>query len=124
MSSPARTSALAAVLAVGAALGGCSDIYYDRRETIALGANDAVEGNKVVHMVDPWPRQSANRNLAFDGERVQSAHERYRHGRVAQPVNVTTSSVAYQKAQQDAASASMATQQSYSAPPAAAVKGP
>jgi hypothetical protein len=115
---------LAAVVAVAAALGGCSDIYFDRRETIALGANDAVESNKVVHMVDPWPRQSANRNLAFNGQRVQSAHERYRYNRVTQPVNVTTTSVDYQKAQSQAAAAAMATQQSHSAPPAAAVKGP
>jgi len=124
MSSPARTSALAAVVAVGAALGGCSDIYFDRRETISLGANDAVESNKVVHMVDPWPRHSANRNLALNGQRIQAAHERYRNNRATQPVNVTTTSVAYQKAQQDAAAASMATQQSHTAPAAAPVKGP
>ncbi len=55
-------------------LGGCSDIYYDRRETISLGADDAVETNKVAHMVDPWPRYSANRNIAFNGERMQAAH--------------------------------------------------
>jgi len=109
----------------GALLAGCSsDIYFDRRETVSLGANDAVETNKVVHMVDPWPRQSANRNLAFNGERIQAAHERYRHNRVTTPVNVTTSSVAYQKAQQDAAAASIATSQSHSATPAAPVKGP
>ena len=124
MSSPARTRVLAAVVATGAALGGCSDIYYDRRETISLGANDAVETNKVVHMVDPWPRHSANRNLAFNGQRIQAAHERYRNNRATTPVNVTTSSVAYQKAQSDAAAQSMATNASHSAPPAAAVKGP
>ena len=34
-------SALPALLVLFAAgLGGCSDIYYDRRETIALGADD------------------------------------------------------------------------------------
>lgn len=124
MSSSVRTSALAALLAVSAALGGCSDIYFDRRESIALSAGDAVGGNKVVHMVDPWPRHSANRNLAFNGQRIQSAHERYRHNRVTQPVNVTTTSVDYQKAQSQAAAASMATQQSHSVAPAAAVKGP
>ena len=39
--SSARTRACAAVIACGAALGGCSDIYFDRRETVSLGANDA-----------------------------------------------------------------------------------
>jgi hypothetical protein len=122
MSSSARTRALATVVALGAALGGCADIYYDRRETISLGANDAVETNKVVHIVDPWPRNSVNRQLAFEGERVQTAYERYRHNRVITPVNVTTSSVAYQKAQTDAAAAQMAT--GNAAVPAAPVKGP
>jgi hypothetical protein len=124
MSSRSRIKALAAALALGAFAGGCSDIYWDRRETVSLGANDAVEGNKVVHMVDPWPPHSHNRNIAFEGQRMQAAHERYRNNRVTTPVNVTTSSTAYQKAQQDAASAAIATSQSQSAAPAAAVKGP
>jgi hypothetical protein len=122
MSSSARTRACAAIIAVGAAVGGCSNIYYDRRETVSLGANDAVETNKVVHMVDPWPRSSANRQLAFEGERMQAAHERYRNNRVITPVNVTTSSAAYQKAQGEAAAAASAT--AASATPAAPVKGP
>jgi hypothetical protein len=122
MSSKARTRTLAAVVALGAGLAGCSDFYYDRRETIALGANDAVEANKVVHMVDPWPKYSSNNNLAFNGERQQAAFQRYRQNRVTTPVNVTTTSVAYQKAQQDAAAAAQATQQAAS--PAAPVKGP
>ncbi len=109
MPSSARTRTCAAIIAAGAALGGCSDIYFDRRETVSLGANDAVESNKVVHMVDPWPRSSANRQLAFEGERMQAAHERYRNNRVITPVNVTTSSAAYQKAQAEAAAAAIAT---------------
>ncbi len=120
--SSSRTRTCAAIVAVGAALGGCSDIYFDRRETVSLGANDAVETNKVVHMVDPWPRSSANRQLAFEGERMQAAHERYRHNRVVTPVNVTTSSAAYQKAQAEAAAAASAT--AAAATPAAPVKGP
>jgi hypothetical protein len=59
--------ALAGSLMLGAILAGCSDIYYDRRETISLGADDAVATNRVTHMVDPWPRYSDNRNLAFNG---------------------------------------------------------
>jgi hypothetical protein len=120
MSSSARTRTCAAIIAVGAALGGCSDIYFDRRESVSLGANDAVEGNKVVHMVDPWPRSSVNREIAFDGERMQAAHERYRTNRVVRPVSVTTSSAAYEKAQAEAAAASTTSPST----PAAAVKGP
>jgi hypothetical protein len=104
MSSTSGTKALgwtvAATLVAGATLGGCSDIYYDRRDTIALGADDAVASNRVTHMVDPWPRYSANRNIAFNGERMGCAIERYRHNTVIQPRQVTTSSAASQSAPQ------------------------
>jgi hypothetical protein len=103
-----NTLTLTAALALGVGLAGCSDIYYDRRETVSLGADDAVATNRVTHMVDPWPRDVGNRNLAFNGERMQAASERYRHNKVTQPVNATTSSVAYQQAQQAAAAASAA----------------
>jgi hypothetical protein len=49
-------------------------------------------------MVDPWPRASANRNIAFNGEKMQSAVERYRTNKVTAPVNATTSSTSYQQA--------------------------
>jgi hypothetical protein len=39
---------LAAGLALAAVLSGCSDIYYDRRETIALGADDHIASNRVA----------------------------------------------------------------------------
>jgi hypothetical protein len=104
MSSSSRTKAagwtVAATLVAGATLGGCSDIYYDRRETLALGANDAVASNRVTHMVDPWPPYSSNRNIAFNGERIGCAVDRYRHNAVTQPRQVTTSSAGAQAASQ------------------------
>ena len=59
-----RTLALAALLA---ALAGCSE-YLDRRDTISLGGGDAVATDKVTQMVDPWPRASADNNIAFNGD--------------------------------------------------------
>jgi len=87
-----------------AVLAGCSDIYYDRRETIALSADDHKATDEIVQMNDPWPRQVGNRNIAFDGTKMQTAVERYRTNKVYPPVNLTTSSVAYEQAQQAAAS--------------------
>jgi hypothetical protein len=81
-----------------ALLGGCSDIYLDRRESIALSAGDAVMTNRVTHMVDPWPPQSANKNIAFNGDKMQTAVERYRANRVIAPVSAMTSSSGYQQA--------------------------
>src|SRR5436305_26955 len=79
---------------------GCSDIYYDRRDSISLSAGDAMASNQIVHMVDPWPQHSANKKIAFNGQRMQSAIERYRQNKVTPPVNASTSSVQYQQSQQ------------------------
>jgi hypothetical protein len=81
---------LVAVLALAAALGGCSDIYYDRRETVALGADDHIASNRVAQMVDPWPRYVGDKNIAFNGQRMQGAVERYRRHEVIRPVPLTT----------------------------------
>jgi len=92
-----RTFALGALLSV---LGGCSPYgeYLDRRDTIALSGGNAVATDAVTHRVDPWPLESANRNIAFNGAKMQTAMERYRTGRVIPPRGVGTSS-AYQDAQ-------------------------
>ncbi len=99
MCSRSNTKACAFLLAAATVLAGCSDIYYDRRETISPSAGDAMASNRVTHMVDPWPPSSANRNIAFNGEVMQRAVERYRDGDVIQPVNTTTSA-AYARMQQ------------------------
>jgi hypothetical protein len=82
--------AIAAAVTFGVMLAGCSDIYYDRRETIALSAGDAVAANAVEQMADPWPPNSGNPNIAYNGQKMQSAVERYRTGKVIPPVEPTT----------------------------------
>jgi hypothetical protein len=82
---------VAAAVLLGVLLGGCSDIYFERRETIALGAGDAVAANQVEQMVDPWPPYSNNKNLTFSGERMQRAIECYRVDKVTQPVDLDPS---------------------------------
>jgi hypothetical protein len=89
------TSALALVTVL-AVLSGCSE-YLDRRDTVALGAGNAVATDKVVQMVDPWPPASADKNIAFNGPKMQSAVERYRTNRVIPPAGNGTSA-AYQAA--------------------------
>ena len=103
---PAAVLTLFGIAAFALMLTGCSDIYHDRRETIALHAGDAMATNRVTQTIDPWSPASANRNIAYNGEKMQTAHERYRTGRIIPPVNATTSSVAYTQAQQAAQSAS------------------
>jgi hypothetical protein len=108
------------VLILGAVLAGCSDIYYDRRETIALGADDHIATNEVEQMIDPWPPHVGKRNIAFNGEKMQSAVERYRTNRVIPPVGIASSSVGYLQAQSAAAPSS--TNPTTMSAPAAPVK--
>ena len=78
---------LAAAAALAALLAGCSDIYYDRRDTIALGAGDDIAANAIGEVRDPWPPNSGNTNIAFNGQKMQSAIERYRTDKVTPPVD-------------------------------------
>jgi len=80
-----------ALTALIAALAGCSE-YLDRRETISLSGGNSVASNKVAQTVDPWPRASADKNIAFNGAKMETAFERYRTNRVVQPRGVDTSS--------------------------------
>jgi hypothetical protein len=111
-----RTLALAIVLAI---LGGCSE-YLDRRDTIALSGGNAVATNVVTHMVDPWPRESANRNIAYNGAKIETAYERYRTNRVITPRGIGTSNAYTESAPPAASSAGPVGVPA--TPPAAAVK--
>jgi hypothetical protein len=82
-----RTLALALLLS---AVTGCSE-YLDRRDTIALGAGDAIASDAVTEMVDPWPRVAAQRNIGFNGDRMESAVQRYKTNRSYPPSNSGTS---------------------------------
>jgi len=86
---------IAAAIVVSSALAGCAefyaphegDSYIDRRDTIALSGGDAVAGNTITQMVDPWPPYSGDRNIAFNGEKMQQAVARYRTGKVIEPAD-------------------------------------
>ncbi|MGH6664598.1 MAG: hypothetical protein ACREB2_06800 [Pseudolabrys sp.] len=103
-----RALALATLLV---ALAGCSE-YLDRRETISLGGGNSVATDKVTQMVDPWPRAAADRNIAFNGSRMEGAFERYRTGKVIKPQGIGTST-SYQDSgnQNNAAAAAPGTAQ-------------
>jgi hypothetical protein len=84
----ARWSALILTLP---ALAGCSE-YLARRDGITAYSGDAVAGNQVKQMVDPWPAVAADRNIAYDGIVMRHAFERYHSGRVITPNGPGTSS--------------------------------
>jgi hypothetical protein len=76
------TSRLIAATVAGAALsamlGGCSELYMDRRDQIGLSVGDAIAANNAMQTNDPWPAHSGNTNIAFNGQKMQTAVERYR----------------------------------------------
>lgn len=90
------TASAVAVATLGVMLGGCSDLYFDRRDTIVLGGGDAVAADQVMQMNDPWPPQSGNTAIATNGQRMQSGIERYRTNVVTQPVDPMQLQVANQ----------------------------
>jgi hypothetical protein len=84
----ARWGALILMLS---AVAGCSE-YLSRRDGISIYGGDAVAGNQIVQMVDPWPAVAADRQIAYDGTVMRRAVERYHTGRVIAPVAAGTSS--------------------------------
>jgi hypothetical protein len=94
-----------AVLIAAATLTACSDLYLDRRETVSLGAADAVATNKIVQTIDPWPPAAADRRYAFDGDKMRSAAARYRTGKIIQPQGLGTTSAWRPQAQTESGGA-------------------
>lgn len=90
-----RFTALLPALLLGAVLGGCSDIYFDRRDTVSFHAGDAPASNIIAQTIDPWPAAAANRHIEGHGERAQKAAERYRTNKVTPLQTNSTSSVNY-----------------------------
>jgi hypothetical protein len=82
-----------AVVLLGAMLGGCSDLYWDRRDTIAFHAGDAPAANVAIHTIDPWPPAAAKRSHRTNGDVMQKAGERYRNNKVTPLQPMGTSSV-------------------------------
>jgi hypothetical protein len=114
--------AIAISVMLGAALAGCSDIYYARRDTVALGGGDAVAANMAEQTIDPWPPYSGDTNIPANGQKMQSAVERYRTNKVTLPVNPTTSDV--QNQQLSAAQAATQAASSSSGPASSSSGGP
>ena len=87
----ARELVVPAVL-LAAMLGGCSDLYWDRRDTIAFWSGDAPASNVAIHTIDPWSPRAAERRHKTNGDVMQKAGERYRTNKVTplQPIGTST----------------------------------
>jgi hypothetical protein len=54
------------------------DQYFQRKDTVTLGAGNAPAVNSATHIIDPWPRYVGNTRIPGNGERMAGAVERYR----------------------------------------------
>src|SRR5258708_24173315 len=54
--------------------------YFQRKDTVTLGAGDAKEVNSVTHVIDPWPRYVGNTRIPGNGERMAGAAARNQTG--------------------------------------------
>src|ERR1700674_330633 len=52
--------------------------YFQRKDTVTLGAGNAKEVNSATHVIDPWTRSVGNARSPGNGERMAGAVELYR----------------------------------------------
>lgn len=82
----------AAVMLAGALLSACRDSnpYLSRRDTIRLGAGDAMAHNRAVHTIDPWPAYAKDTRIDADGKRMLLAVDRYQNNQSIEPTGIET----------------------------------
>ncbi len=74
-----------------ASLAACQQ-YEDRSDKITLQLGDAVESNKVIHTINPWPPGVHNKAIAMDGARALAANKRYENNKIIKPKRLRTNS--------------------------------
>ena len=60
-------------------------MYFQRSDTVTLGAGNARDVNAATHVIDPWPRYVGNRRIPGNGDRLSRAVTRYNQGSYRQP---------------------------------------
>jgi hypothetical protein len=56
------------------------DRYFQRSDTITLGAGDAKQANAVTHTINPWPSNVGDRRIIVGAAKTGGAIARYRSG--------------------------------------------
>jgi hypothetical protein len=71
------------LLGAAAALGlsGCSNQYFERKDSVTFSAGDAVAWNNAQMIADPAPRRAYDRNIVTPGETAARAGANYASGR-------------------------------------------
>lgn len=74
-----KTARLLLILA-WAGLSACSNMYYERKDSVTISNGDSVEANKVLQIADPWPKGSQNTKIPMDPVKAAQAMYKYRCG--------------------------------------------
>lgn len=64
-----RNSRILLALALAGGLSGCAD-YMNHRDSVTLGAGNALEGNIGLHTIDPFPADAYDTDIDRDGDQV------------------------------------------------------
>jgi len=59
--------------------------YLARRDSITLGAGEAVARNNAIQVINPWPKHSQDPYFNTDGKRMMVAVERYQANESPEP---------------------------------------
>jgi hypothetical protein len=76
-----RINRLIACSFLGLALGGCSNQYLERKDTLEFSAGDAVDWNDAQQIANPAPRRANDTRIVADGQKAVSAVRRDTDGR-------------------------------------------
>lgn len=64
--------------------------WNDRTDRVSLHAGDAVAFNKAVQYENPWPRYQNKTHIHMDGNKANTAIDKYKSGNVEAPVAEST----------------------------------
>jgi hypothetical protein len=84
---------LAAMAAPTVLLQGCYEDYFSHRDTVSLGAGDAIATNAATQTIDPWPPYAKNTDINLDGKRAQVAMQRYQQNKSIPPQGLNTTEI-------------------------------
>jgi hypothetical protein len=70
-----------ALIAAALSLSGCSNRYFERKDTVTFSAGDAVATNNALMIADPTPRRAYDTHIVTPGETAARAGDNYAQGR-------------------------------------------
>lgn len=69
------------------------DVYRARRDSITMGAGNAVATNRAIHTIDPWPWYVQDKKINTNGERMYKAVDCYEKNQSIEPEGLATNDI-------------------------------